>query len=405
MKTLLNIFLVLFITNCRTQNIPIEKKISNVETNVVSLNRVLPGANDFDSYINSLKDKNVGVIANQGSIVFREDGSFVHLVDSLLTHNVRIQKIFSPEHGFRGTADAGEHLKNEVDKKTGLPIISLYGDNKKPTKEQLKDIDILVFDLQDVGVRFYTYISTLHYIMEAAAANDIPLLLLDRPNPNAHYVDGPVLEKAFTSFVGMHSVPVVYGMTIGEYAMMINGENWLGENVKCNLSVIKNLNYTHNSTYELPVKPSPNLPNAQSIMLYPSLCFFEGTDISVGRGTDKQFQIFGSPKLDPQPYSYSFVPQPNEGAKKPLFQGILCNGMNLEKVETLNQINLEWLIEAYQSHPNKDTFFNSFFNTLAGNATLKKQIESGMEMDKIRETWQEDLNKFKKMREKYLLYK
>lgn len=406
MKTILNIILVLFLSNCRAQKVVSDTKSTHFKEtkNEKEMKLVLPGANNFDNYLFQLKGKNVGLIANQGSVVFGSGGKLVHLVDTLATHHINIKKIYSPEHGFRGTADAGEHLKDDLDVKTGIPIISLYGNQKKPTKEQLKDIDILLFDLQDVGVRFYTYISTLHYIMEVAADNNIPLIVLDRPNPNAHYLDGPLLEKAYTSFVGLHPVPVVYGMTIGEYAMMINGEKWLGAAKNCRLSVIKNLNYTHATPYVLPIKPSPNLPNTTSIMLYPSLCFFEGTNISVGRGTDKQFQVFGSPKLDPKTYPYSFVPQPNEGAKNPLFQGITCYGLNLEKEATYNQLNLKWLVETYNNYPEKNKFFNAFFNTLAGNSTLRKQIESGLSPEEIRATWQKDLENFKIVRAKYLLY-
>ena len=260
---------------------------------------IILAANRTEEYLPLLKDKKVGMVGNQSSLIKNGEGGYTHVVDSLLALDVNLVKVFAPEHGFRGKADAGEHVENGKDPKTGLPIISLYGSNRKPSAEQLKDLDVLIFDLQDVGVRFYTYISSLHYVMEACAENNVKLIVFDRPNPNAHYVDGPVLDPQYHSFVGMHPVPVVYGMTMGEYAQMINGENWLENNAQCDLKVIQLKNYNHSRTYELPVKPSPNLPNAQAVNLYPSLCFFEGTNVNAGRGTDKQFQVFGSPALDP----------------------------------------------------------------------------------------------------------
>lgn len=366
---------------------------------------IVVAASRFSQYVPYLAQKRVGLIANQGSVVYNSNNQkLVHLVDTLLSLKVNIVKVFSPEHGFRGTADAGELVQDEIDVQSGLKLVSLYGNNKKPKPEQLADLDVLIFDLQDVGVRFYTYISTLHYVMEAAAEQNIPLIVLDRPNPNSHYIDGPVLESKFKSFVGMHPVPVVYGMSIGEYAQMINGEKWLENGIQCQLNVIKNLHYTHKSKYVLPVKPSPNLPNAKSINLYPSLCFFEGTNISCGRGTDKQFQLFGSPHLPEQIYVYQFTPQPNEGAKQPLFQGEICNGINLEMQPQLHQLNLKWLQDSYRNHPDQSTFFNDYFNTLVGNDLLKTQITSGISIDEIRNSWQPQLEIFKKMRSKYLLY-
>jgi len=355
------------------------------------------------SYLPLLKGKKVGIVSNQTSIINSKSRRYTHLVDTLLCLDINIVKVFSPEHGFRGKADAGEKVIDGIDTQTGLSIISLYGHNKKPKPQQLRGIDILVFDLQDVGVRFYTYISTLHYVMEAAAENNIPVLVLDRPNPNAHYIDGPVLEPKFHSFVGMHPVPIVYGMTIGEYAKMINGEKWLLNGLQCDLSVIPLKNYTHNLKYNLAVKPSPNLPNAKAIALYPSLCFFEGTPISCGRGTDKQFQIFGAPELPKEKYNYSFSPYPNEGAKHPKHQGDTCNGLNLQEV-AVYKINLQWLIDAYTYYPKKHQFFNSFFNKLAGTDKLKNQIKLGYTHRDIRKTWLPGLAKFKKMRQKYLLY-
>lgn len=402
------VIIFIFSIGCKT-NTPISynpKLIQNNHPNeAFNKSEIVVAASRFSQYVPSLGQKRVGLIANQGSVIYNSNNhKLVHLVDTLLSLKVNIVKVFSPEHGFRGTADAGELVHDEIDVQSGLKLVSLYGNNKKPKPEQLADLDVLIFDIQDVGVRFYTYISTLHYVMEAAAEQNIPLIVLDRPNPNAHYIDGSVLNLKFKSFVGMHPVPVVYGMTIGEYAQMINGEKWLENGIQCQLNVIKNLNYTHRSKYILPVKPSPNLPNAQSINLYPSLCFFEGTAISCGRGTDKQFQLFGSPLLPDSIYKNQFTPQSNEGAKQPLFQGEICNGLNLEMQPILNQLNLKWLQDSYMNHPNKTTFFNDYFNTLAGNDQLKNQLISGLSMDEIRKTWQPQLEIFKKMRSKYLLY-
>ena len=381
-------------------------KLETVNTNKEDAVKttIIVGANQTDQYLKLLKGKRVGVVGNQSSVIFK-DGAYTHLVDSLIGLKVDVKKVFSPEHGFRGTADAGEKIKDGIDTKTGVPIISLYGDNKKPKPEQLKGLDILVFDIQDVGVRFYTYISTLHYVMEACAEANIPLLILDRPNPNGHYVDGPILEKAYTSFVGMHPIPIAHGMTIGEYAQMINGEKWLKNNVQCQLAVISMKNYNHQMAYSLPIKPSPNLPNDQSIVLYPSLCFFEGTNVSVGRGTNKQFQVFGSPDLDKNYFKFSFTPQPNEGAKTPPQEGKLCYGRDLSQLDVKPGLNLEYLIEAYSNTANKSKFFNSFFVKLAGTAKLQEQIEKGLSEKDIKATWSKGLEDFKQVRTKYILYK
>ena len=381
-------------------------KLETVNTNKEDAVKttIIVGANQTDQYLKLLKGKRVGVVGNQSSVIFK-DGAYTHLVDSLISLKVDVKKVFSPEHGFRGTADAGEKIKDGIDTKTGVPIISLYGDNKKPKPEQLKGLDILVFDIQDVGVRFYTYISTLHYVMEACAEANIPLLILDRPNPNGHYVDGPILEKAYTSFVGMHPIPIAHGMTIGEYAQMINGEKWLKNNVQCQLAVISMKNYNHQMAYSLPIKPSPNLPNDQSIALYPSLCFFEGTNVSVGRGTNKQFQVFGSPDLDKNYFKFSFTPQPNEGAKTPPQEGKLCYGRDLSQLDVKPGLNLEYLIEAYSNTANKSKFFNSFFVKLAGTAKLQEQIEKGLSEKDIKATWSKGLEDFKQVRTKYILYK
>ena len=374
---------------------------------------ILVGANQTEKYLLLLNGKNVGVVANQTSVIFKESKKknqeqtlFNHLVDSLVSLNVNVTKVFAPEHGFRGKADAGEKVIGGIDTKTGLSILSLYGKNKKPNPKQLKDIDIMIFDIQDVGARFYTYISTLNYVMEACAEANIPMLILDRPNPNGHYIDGPILEPEHKSFVGMHPVPVVHGMTIGEYAQMINGEEWLKNGIQCDITVIPVKNYTHQTAYNLPIKPSPNLPNGVAINLYPSLCFFEGTNVSAGRGTDKQFQIFGSPFLNTNmfPYTYLFIPQPNEGAKYPKHQGKLCYGMDLSKNKRLNRLDLNYLIEAYQGTENKDEFFNAFFTKLAGTKSLQEQIEGRHTAYEIKKNWVRGLQTYDTMRQAYLLY-
>lgn len=356
------------------------------------------GADNYDNYLPLLKDKKIGIVTNQTGILSNK----THLVDFLLEKNIAIQKIFAPEHGFRGTADAGEHVVDGKDSKTGLPIISLYGDNKKPKLEQLAGIDILVFDLQDVGARFYTYISSLHYIMEACAENNIPLLILDRPNPNGSIVDGPILETAFSSFVGMHPVPLLHGMTIGEYAKMINGEKWLKNRVQCKLTVIPCLYYNRKMNYSLPVKPSPNLPNDQAINLYASLCLFEGTNVSVGRGTDKQFQVYGSPFLPKS--DFSFIPKPNFGSKEPPYKDVKCYGEDLSAVTKVKQLELKWLMKAYKETTDKTKFFNSFFTKLTGTKKLQQQIENGTSEKEIRESWKKGLEDFMKLRSKYLIY-
>jgi uncharacterized protein YbbC (DUF1343 family) len=361
------------------------------------------GAANTKLYLPLLKGKNVAIIGNQTSIIATsaKNQKTKHLVDSLLSLGISVKKVFAPEHGFRGKADAGETIKDGFDTKTGLPIISLYGKNKKPAAAQLKDIDVVVFDIQDVGVRFYTYISSLHYVMEACAEIGIPVIILDRPNPNGHYIDGPVLEVAHKSFVGMHKVPVVYGMTIGEYGKMINGEKWLKNGITCNLTVIPLDNYDHKTAYSLPIKPSPNLPNDKSINLYPSLCFFEGTNVSAGRGTEMQFQIYGSPFLVTS--VYTFTPKPNEGAKYPKHKNKVCFGENLKTTKSLSLLNLSWLIKAHKQNTSKE-FFNPFFTKLAGTEKLQEQIEQGLSQKQIRKTWEKDLEVFKKIRGQYLIY-
>jgi uncharacterized protein YbbC (DUF1343 family) len=374
-----------------------------------SLSKIIVGANRLQEYLPLLQGKRIGIVANQTSVIFTppkagQPNNYVHLVDSLVSLGLNIKKVLAPEHGFRGNADAGEFIKDGLDTKTGVPLISIYGKNKKPSTAQLADIDIMVFDIQDVGARFYTYISTLHYLMEACAEQNIPLVILDRPNPNGHYIDGPILQMQHTAFVGMHPIPVVHGMTIGEYAKMINGQGWLNDQITCDIAVIPIKNYTRHTAYNLPIKPSPNLPNDKSINLYPSLCFFEGTNVSAGRGTEQQFQIFGSPFLDPQYFKYEFTPQPNVGAKNPRHKGELCYGLDLTEAKTLKRINLDWLIEAYNGTADKSKFFNSYFTTLAGTTELQKQIEQGYTQKKIRATWVKGLEDFKRMSGSYLIY-
>jgi uncharacterized protein YbbC (DUF1343 family) len=383
---------------------------------------VITGAERMQVWLPYLKNKAVAVFANQTSTVKN-----THLVDTLQKLAVKVVKIFGPEHGFRGVADAGEHVKDGIDLKSGLPVVSLYGNHKKPTKEDLKDVDVVIFDIQDVGVRFYTFISSLEYVLEACLENHKPLLILDRPNPNGFYVDGPVLDMKFKSFIGMQPIPIVYGMTIGEYALMLAGEKMLSaEANKINsynittkptvdtafhVQVIKCKNYDHNTKYILPVNPSPNLREMQSIYLYPSTCFFEGTPLNEGRGTDKPFQIFGHPSLPKN--LYSFTPQPNEGAKSSKCFNQQCYGWNLSDTKEAvlknldGKIQLKYLLEAYKLFPKKDSFFltNNFFNKLAGNDMLMKQIKQGVTEKEIKKSWEKGLIKFKVIRKKYLLYK
>ncbi len=359
------------------------------------------GAAQTFAYLPLLKDKNVALVVNQSSEVHGE-----HLVDLLQKEGIKIQKIFAPEHGFRGNKDAGEHIKNGKDPLSGIPIISLYGKHKKPTQKDLKGIDIILFDIQDVGVRFYTYLSTLHYVMEAAAQNHIPMIVLDRPNPNGARIDGEILNYKYQSFVGIHPVPILYGMTIGEYALMINGEHWLKGDLKTDLTVIPLRNYRHNKPYYLPINPSPNLPNELSIYLYPSLALFEGTSFSVGRGTNMQFQVYGDPHY--QKRTFSFKPYPKEGAKHPKHQGKTCYGVDLRSsyINLNDGLNLSYLIDAYKHTSDKKHFFlkNNFFDKLAGSNHLKMQIQAGMSEEQIKQSWENGLTQFKLIRQKYLLY-
>ena len=395
-------FLILFAVSasCGTKSTTIEVPTKwELETPTTNLQKgLLVGADNYAAYLPKLKGKKIGIVTNQTGILSNK----THIVDFLLQKQIAVQKIYAPEHGLRGTADAGEHLVDGRDAKTGLSIISLYGDNKKPKPEQLAGIDIMVFDLQDVGARFYTYISSLHYIMEACAENHIPLIILDRPNPNVSIVDGPILEMEFNSFVGMHPIPLLHGMTIGEYAQMINGEKWLKNKVQCTLTVIPCSTYNRKISYSLPIKPSPNLPNDQAVNLYASLCLFEGTNVSVGRGTEKQFQLYGSPYLPKS--TFNFIPKPNIGAQNPVYNGILCYGEDLSQATKVNRLELKWLIKAYERTMDKAKFFNPFFTKLAGTKKLQQQIEAGITENKIRESWTNGLIEFKGMRSKYLIY-
>jgi len=361
------------------------------------------GAQQFDKYADLLKGKNVAVLGNQTSMV-----GDVHLVDFLLSKGVAVKKVMSPEHGFRGNAGAGEHVANGIDTKTGLPIISLYGNHRKPTKADLDSIDVVLFDLQDVGTRFYTYISTLQYLMEACAENNVKLIVLDRPNPNGYFVDGPVLEPKYKSFVGMQSIPIVHGMTVGEYAQMLNGEGWLKDKANCDLTVIPVEGYRHAQLYQLPIKPSPNLPTMEAIHLYPTLCLFEGTVVSIGRGTKKPFELVGHPDLTE--FDTIFIPKPIKGvAPHPKLEGKKCKGHVLttyarKRTTYERKINIYWIATGYFELGGKDNYFTSFFDKLAGTNELRKQIIEGKTEDEIRASWQPKINEFKKIRRKYLLY-
>ncbi|MDR0581365.1 MAG: DUF1343 domain-containing protein [Prevotellaceae bacterium] len=361
------------------------------------------GAERLDNYLPLLQGKRVGVTANHTAMIGEK-----HLVDVLLENNIKVTRIFAPEHGFRGTADAGEHFDTSVDRQTGIEVASLYGKNYKPAPEQLRDIDYMLFDIQDVGARFYTYLSTMHYVMEACAENNVPLIILDRPNPNGFYVDGPVLEEKFRSFVGMHPIPVVHGMTLGELARMINEEGWLANKIKCDLTVITCAGYSHKWAYHFTSPPSPNLPTLQAIHLYPSLCLFEGTVISVGRGTGIPFEVFGHPSFKPY-YPFGFLPQSMPGAQNPPYKDEVCFGVNLHYyndhyLTDEAQLRLEWLIEAYNHFAEKDKFFNNFFYKLCGTERIRRMVEQGLTADEIRASWQDEVNTFKISRKKYLLY-
>ena len=393
---------LLFLFSCQAQN---EAKTTGAAVVKDNPQEIKTGAAVFLEQLDAYQNKNIALLVNPTSVV-----NDMHLVDALLQKNLKLVKIFAPEHGFRGKADAGETIKDGVDSKTNLPVISLYGKHKKPTAEDLAGIDLVIFDVQDVGARFYTYISTLHYVMEACAENNVKVLVLDRPNPNGHLVDGNILDLAHQSFIGMHPIPVLHGMTIGEYAQMINGESWLNNNLKCDLSVIQMENYTHLTPYSLPIKPSPNLPNDRAIALYPSTCFFEGTVISEGRGTNYPFQVFGAPEIDKNLVPNAYTPKSMEGAKYPKFENKTCYGFNISEVpnafEEQKGINLNYIITMYNLYPDKENFFlkNGFFDLLAGGTQLREDIIAGKTAEEIKASWQNELNQFKEIRKQYLLY-
>jgi uncharacterized protein YbbC (DUF1343 family) len=411
MRLCLKSFFLFFLLSCQSSegnngvefNTSHSDTITEIQNDKVS-ERITIGAEKLDEILQLIEGKSVAVVANQTSRV-----GDTHLVDTLISIEVDVKAVFSPEHGFRGDADAGEKVNSKKDQKTGLPLISLYGSNKKPTKQQLEDIDIVIFDIQDVGARFYTYISTLHYVMEACAEADKKVIILDRPNPNGQSIDGPIRKNGFESFAGMHPIPIIHGMTIGEYGMMINGENWLKNDLVCDLEVVTCDNYTHDSTYSLPIAPSPNLRSDQSIALYPSLCLFEGTILSVGRGTETPFEIFGHPDLGkfPDKYDFEFTPVSSYGAKYPKLEDKKCFGKDLTQIEVKNGIlNLDWIIETHNDMDRNDYFItkNGWFDLLAGTDELRKQIEKGLTESEIRASWKEGLNAFQLTREKYLIY-
>ncbi|MEJ2585010.1 MAG: DUF1343 domain-containing protein [Robiginitalea sp.] len=366
---------------------------------------VVVAANRTEMYFPLLEGKEFALVANQTSVIFTPDGGWVHLADSLLRAGLKLNKVFAPEHGFRGQVDAGEKVTDGTDAQTGLPVLSLYGSNRKPKPEQLRGLEMVVFDIQDVGVRFYTYIATLQLVMEACARDNIPVLVLDRPNPNGHYVDGPVMEPAHRSFLGMTEIPLVYGMTIGEYARMINEEGWLEGGLRADLQVIPLGDYSRDQPYELPIPPSPNLPNAQAVRLYPSLGLFEGTHVNAGRGTTRQFQCFGAPFLQEGHFNFNYIPTPRPGARHPKQEGLQCHGRDLSDVDPPDSVDLKWLLEAYtHRNPEAPFFKTSGFTKHAGTERLQRQIEAGWDAQRIRAAWQSPLAAFKKVREKYLNY-
>ena len=402
------IFSLLFFLSCSQAQQPSDASTNTVKVYqplVVNPN-IITAAERTAEYLPLLQGKRIGVVANQTTVIGK-----THLVDSLIGLKINVVKVFAPEHGFRGDAEAGATIKDGKDVKTGLPLVSLYGKNKKPSPDMLKDVDLLLFDIQDVGARFYTYISTMHYVMEAAAENDKEVIVLDRPNPNGFYIDGPVLDLKFQSFVGMHPIPIVHGCTVGELALMIQGEGWLKDKAKCKLTVIPCVNYSHSDLYDLPIIPSPNLPNMAAVYLYPSLCWFEGTIVSVGRGTDLPFQSIGYPNNPTG--KYSFTPKDIPGvATNPPHKGELCKGHNLHEfgefyITSTRQLYLEWITGLYEECKDKTAFFNSnlFFDKLAGTDKVRKQIIAGATPEQLRQSWQKDLETYKKMRSKYLLYK
>ncbi len=401
---LLPILVLLSCNSCSSRVLSsAEPTVENSNEEITS-DKILTGADQTNKYLHLLKGKRVGVVINQTAEIDN-----VPLVDTLKSLNVDVKAIFGPEHGFRGTADAGEKVGNYTDEKTGFPVISLYGAKKAPSKDDLKNIDIMIFDIQDVGVRFYTYTITMARVMQACADNNVPLIILDRPNPNGTLIDGPMLDPKFKSGVGMHAIPIAHGLTSGEFAQMVNGEGWLKNGAKCDLTVIKNANYTHDMEYVLPEKPSPNLPNDRSIYLYPSLCMFEGTNISQGRGTTYPFQVLGSPLLKGK-YDFNFTPKSIDGmSKNPPLENQVCYGIDfreidIQKLRSAQQLDVKLILDLYQAYPDKENFFTPFFNKLAGNDVLMEQIKSGKTEAEIRASWATDLDAYKTMRKKYLLY-
>lgn len=395
-------FLAIALLMLTSTHLSTSQIVSRVEVVMTSDENVQLGAEQFEKYLPLLKAKKIALVANHTSFIGKS-----HLVDTLKSKGIQIVKVFAPEHGFRGSADAGEKVASAIDAKTGISIVSLYGDNKKPTAAQMQGIDVVVYDIQDVGARFYTYISTMSYVMEACAEAKIPFVVLDRPNPNGHFVDGPVLEPAFSSFVGLHPVPIVHGMTVGEYAQMVNAEGWLKNKAKCNLTVVSCIGWKHSQYYQLTIPPSPNLTNMNAIYLYPTLCLFEGTVVSVGRGTNKPFQLIGYPGF--KEGKMEFTPQAGLGSKQPMYDKKVCKGYDLSDfgenfVRDSRSLYLFWLINMYQTSENKATFFNSFFDKLAGTDVLKKQIIAGKTEEEIKASWAIGLQKFKEIRKKYLLY-
>ncbi len=377
---------------------------NNSVTDLASETLIMPGAWQTEQYFPLLENKTIALVGNHSSLI-----GDVHLADSLLNAGFHLKKVFSPEHGFRGEAAHGEYVKSGIDEQTGLQVVSLYGANRRPSPSDLEGIDLIIFDIQDVGTRFYTYISTMSYVMEEAARMDIPMLILDRPNPNGHFIDGPIREDKHTSFVGLHPIPIVHGMTVAEYARMVNGEGWLGEGLKCQLHIVKVKNYERDMYYELPVAPSPNLPNMTSIMLYPFICLFEGTEISLGRGTDYPFQIYGHPDLPADVFPFQFTPTPRRAAPTPPQEGKLCNGIDLRTdnpagLMGISKVDLDPLLKAYHHFPRKEKFFNNFFDRLAGTSVLKEQIKQGKTEEQIRASWKQDVEYFRQMRKPYLLY-
>ncbi len=396
---------IIIFASCQSKKDIDRVKVAGYEIKKDKSNDIVIGAERIATYFPRLQSKRIACVVNHTSMVKEK-----HIIDTMLNFGLNVTKVFAPEHGFRGSIPDGGLVEDDVDPATNLPIISLYGKHKKPTPEDLINVDVMVFDIQDVGVRFYTYLSTLHYVMEACAENDISLIVLDRPNPNGHYIDGPVMEEGFKSFVGLHPVPVVYGMTIGEYARMINGEGWLKKGVKCSLEIVELKNYTHQSFYQLPIAPSPNLPNQLSILLYPSLCFFEGTSVSVGRGTNKQFQQIGHPYLTD--LEHHFTPQKNSGSEYPPHENTKCYGFDLSKItigSIINEkkINLSYLLDMFNRISKKEEEFfleSNHFQRLSGTDNLKQQILSGKGEKEIRISWQEQLDHFQKVRDRYLIY-